>query len=102
MELDASLKGLGVCLSQVGEDGRRHPVAYASRQLKATEKKYPNLSSFKLEPLALKWAVVDKFRDYLLGTPFVIYTDNNPLAHLQNAKFGATEMRWVAVSYLCL
>ena len=39
---------------------------------------------------------MDKFRDHLLGVPFVIFTDNNPLAHLQNAKLGTTEMRWVA------
>ena len=96
LEVDALLKGLRACLSQVGENGRRHPIAYASRQLEDTDKKYPDLSSFKLELLALKWAVVDKFRDHLLGVPFVIFTDNNPLAHLQNAKLGATEMRWVA------
>ena len=84
LEVDASLKGLGACLSQVGEYGRRHPIAYASRQLKDTENIYPDLSSFKLELLALKWAIVDKFRVHFLGVPFVIFTDNNPLAHLQN------------------
>ena len=26
----------------------------------------------------------------------MVYTDNNPLAHLQNAKLGAIEQRWVA------
>ena len=39
---------------------------------------------------------MDKFRDHFLGVPFVIITDNNPVAHLQNAKLGTTEMRWVA------
>lgn len=39
---------------------------------------------------------MDKFRDHFLGVPFVIITDNNSLAHLQNAKLGTTEMRWVA------
>ena len=38
LETDASVKGLGAILSQVGEDGRRHPVAYASRALSDTEK----------------------------------------------------------------
>ena len=32
----------------------------------------------KLEMLALKWAVTDNFREYLLGSKFVVYTDNNP------------------------
>lgn len=30
----------------------------------------------KLEFLALKWAITEKFREYLLGTEFTIYTDN--------------------------
>jgi len=34
-----------------------------------------NYSSMKLEMLALKWAVTEKFRDYLLGETFVVYTD---------------------------
>ena len=39
---------------------------------------------------ALKWAVTEKFRDYLLGSRFIVYTDNNPLSYLQTAKLGAT------------
>ena len=50
----------------------------------------------KLKLLALKWAVMEKFRDHLLGAEFVIYTDNNPLSYLQTAKLGATELRWAS------
>ena len=50
----------------------------------------------KLELLGLKWAVCDKFRDYLLGPKFLVFTDNNPLSYLQTSKLAATEMRWVA------
>ncbi len=78
---------------QQDKDGRRHPVAYASRGLRGVEAKYPDYSSFKLE---LKWAIVDKFRDNLLGAQFTVLTDNNPLSHLQTAKLGACEMRWVS------
>ncbi len=42
-------------------------------------------SSMKLEFLALKWAVAEKFREYLLGEMCLVYTDNNPLSHLQTA-----------------
>ena len=38
LEVDASLRGLGACLSQVGEDGAVHPVAYASRGLRGAER----------------------------------------------------------------
>ena len=96
LEIDASLKGLGACLIQEDSEGVPHPVAYASRGLRGAEKHYPDYSSFKLELLALKWAVVDKFRDYLLGTTFTVLTDNNPLAHIQTAKLEACAMRWVA------
>lgn len=27
---------------------------------------------------------------------FTLYTDNNPVAHLQTARLGAVEQRWVA------
>jgi hypothetical protein len=96
LEIDASLQGLGACLAQCDKEGKRHPVAFASRGLRGAEARYPDFSSFKLELLSLKWAVVDKFRDYLLGVPFTVLTDNNPLSYLQTAKLGACEMRWIA------
>ena len=96
VEIDASLKGLGACLSQRGDDGKLHPLAYASRGLRDVEKNYPDYSSFKLELLGLKWAIADKFREYLIGSKTEVRTDHNPLAHLDTAKLGATEQRWVA------
>lgn len=61
VEVDASLKGLGACLLQSDDDGKLHPVAYASRGLRGAEKNYHDFSSFKIELLALKWAIADKF-----------------------------------------
>uniref|UniRef100_A0A8C2HMT4 Gypsy retrotransposon integrase-like protein 1 n=1 Tax=Cyprinus carpio TaxID=7962 RepID=A0A8C2HMT4_CYPCA len=55
-----------------------------------------NYSSMKLEFLALKWAMVEKFREYLLGHKCIVFTDNNPLSHLGTARLGATEQRWAA------
>lgn len=53
-----------------------------------------NYSSMKLEFLALKWAVSEKFRKYLLGAKFVVFTDNNPLSYLHTAKLNAVEQCW--------
>lgn len=95
VETDASLHGLGAVLYQQQCDTKR-VIAYASRRLRHAEKNDRNYSSMKLELLALKWAVAEKFRGYLLGSKFVVLTDNNPLCHLKTAKLGAVEQRWVA------
>lgn len=95
LEVDASFSGLGAVLSQEVE-GVVKPVAYASRGLRPTERNMRNYSSMKLEFLALKWAMAEKFREYLLGHKCVVFTDNNPLSYLHTAKLGATEHRWAA------
>ena len=59
-----------------------------------TERNYP---THKLEFLALKWAVTDRFHEYLYGGQFDVYTDNNLLTYiLTSAKLDATGQRWVA------
>lgn len=95
LEVDASYGGLGAVLSQE-QLGKVRPVAYASRGLRPTERNMQNYSSMKLEFLALKWAMTEKFREYLLGNKCVVFTDNNPLSHLSSAKLGATEQRWAS------
>ena len=50
-----------------------------------------NYSSRNLELLALKWAITEKFQEYLIGSTFTVYTDN-PLTYLQSkAKLKGTE-----------
>ncbi len=69
LETDGSHDGLGAVLSQV-QDGKRRVIACASRRLQESEKNPINYSTMKLELLALKWAVTEKFRSYLLGQQF--------------------------------
>ena len=88
LEIDASLNGLGAILSQQGKDGQIHVIAYASRSLCPSERSMRNYSSAKLELLALKWAVTEKFRDYLLGSWFQVYMDNNPLGLRHGKQIG--------------
>ena len=55
LETDASIQGLGAVLSQVQDNGKLHPVAYASRALNPSEKNY---SVTGLETLAVMWALL--------------------------------------------
>ncbi|TKS84065.1 Retrovirus-related Pol polyprotein from transposon 412 [Collichthys lucidus] len=95
LHTDASQKGLGAVLYQ-NQDGRMRVIGYGSRTLTPAEQNY-HLHSGKLEFLALKWAVCDKFRDYLFYAPhFTVFTDNNPLTYvLSTAKLNAVGHRWV-------
>lgn len=79
-------------LSQETDRGVK-PVAYVTRGLWPTERNMANYSSMKLEFLALKWAVTEVFREYVFGHKCIVYTDNNPLSHLQTAKLGNTKHR---------
>ena len=79
LEMDASKEGLGAVLSQKQADGQFHPVAYGSQALTAHEKNY---HSTKLVFLALKWAIMEHFKEYLLYQPFLVKTDNNPLMYI--------------------
>ena len=94
LETDALIEGLGAVLSQEQDDGRYHPVAYASHGLKGGKLKY---HSSKLEFLALKWAMTEQFREYLQYQPFLVRTDNNLLTYvLTMPNLDAIRHRWVA------
>uniref|UniRef100_A0A8C1HXU3 Gypsy retrotransposon integrase-like protein 1 n=1 Tax=Cyprinus carpio carpio TaxID=630221 RepID=A0A8C1HXU3_CYPCA len=95
LSIDASLDGLGAVLSQVpaGEEIAR-PIAFASKTLTASQKKYP---AHRLEFLALKWSVCEKFSHWLKEHSFTVWTDNNPLTHIMTKpKLDACEQRWVS------
>ena len=96
LEMDASLQGLGTVLSQRDETGTCHVIAFASSSLQPSEQLMHNYSLAKLELLALKWAVTEKLRDYLLGSKFTVYTDNNPLAYIKESKLGMAQIRWLS------
>ena len=93
LEMDTSKEGLGAVLSQKQVDGHYHLVAYGSQVLTAPEKNY---YSTKLEFLALKWAITEHFKEYLLFQPFLVKTDNNPLMYIMTTpNLDATGHQWV-------
>ena len=81
---DASNQGLGAVLLQVEEDGKRHPICYASRSLTDAEKRYAVIDK---EALAVTWAR-EKFSAYISGLHYTIETDHKPLT----VQLASTEL----------
>ena len=76
LKTDASREGLGAVLSQKQVDGQFHLVVYGSQAFTTHEKNY---HCTKLEFLALKWAITEHFKEYLLYQPLLVKTDNHIL-----------------------
>ena len=94
LEIDVSKEGLGAVLSQKQEDGWFPLVAYGSWALTTHEKNY---HSTKLEFLALKWAITEHFKEYLVYQPFRVRTNNNPLTYIMSTpNLDATGHCWVS------
>ena len=73
---DWSKVAIGAVLSQIDpETGFDHPVAFKSRLLNSAERNYAPTEG---ECLALVWAV-EKFRVFLDGRHFTVYTDHQAL-----------------------
>ena len=91
LETDASVMGLGAVLSQLQEDQKLHPVAYASRALSSSEKNY---GITDLETLAVVWAM-SHFRSYVYGQDVTVITDHSAVRPiLQKPTSGGKHVRW--------
>ncbi len=87
---DCSDVALGAVLVQTIH-GVDKPVYYLSHQLSKTQRKW---SIIERECFAIVFAL-EKFRVYLEGRPFEIYTDHNPLKFIDSAQNkNAKLQRW--------
>ena len=91
LETDASIKGIGAVLSQEQDDGKPHPIAFASRSLSTAERNY---SVTELETLAVVWAF-SHFHSYLYGQSVTVLTDHSAIkAVLETPNPSGKHARW--------
>ena len=91
LETDASIQGLGAVLSQIQDDGKCHPVSYASRALSPQERNY---AITELETLAVVWAM-GHFHKYLYGHNVTVFTDHATVkAVLQTPNPSSKHAQW--------
>lgn len=84
LSTDASLDGLSAVLSQIpAGESKARPIVFASMTLSSSQKNYP---AHRLEFLALKWSICDKFSHWLKGNSFTVWTNNNPLTYIMCAQ----------------
>jgi hypothetical protein len=77
LECNASGEGIGVVLMQGG-----HPIIFESRKLSQPERLY---SIYEKEILAIMHALT-KFKQYLVGSRFVVKTDHKSLKYFLEQK----------------
>jgi hypothetical protein len=89
---DASEKAIAGCLSQIGDDGLDHPVAFTSS---------------KLDPIKSRWSCIEReayaclhalkiFDFFIYGSPVTLITDHNPLIFLTSCTPKSPKLeRWI-------
>lgn len=82
IQADASSYGLGSALIQGDEQEKREIVAYASRTLTSSERKF---SQIEKEALALVYAA-EHFKDFITGISVTLETDHKPLIQILQSK----------------
>jgi len=90
LRTDASDYGISGVLSQLIND-EEQIIMFASKSLTDTQRAY---STPEKECLAILWAL-EKYREYVEGHDFTLYTDNSSLVWLHKMKNSSRKlMRW--------
>lgn len=93
VETDASDYAIGACISQMGKDGRLHPIAFYSRKMSPAEANY---DIHDKELLAIV-AAFQEWRVYLEGSkyPVKVFTDHKNLTWFTTTKkLNRRQVRW--------
>lgn len=88
---DPSEHSVGACLAQITDEGKEHPIAFASKKLRGAELRWATIEK---EAFAVVWSL-KKFTYWIYGNKVKIVTDHNPLKYLAlNSMHSAKLLRW--------
>ncbi len=91
-DIDASQLAVGGTLTQLDDEGRDRVIVYFSKKLSPAERDY---TANDREFLRLIY-FLKRFRCYLEGASFAIFTDNQVLKHFfSEPKLSRKEVRWL-------
>ncbi|XP_057857677.2 uncharacterized protein LOC131066833 [Cryptomeria japonica] len=89
LQCDASGQGVGAVVMK-----DKHPIVFESRKLRGDKRLY---STYDKEMLAIMHALA-KFRQYLMGSKFVVKTDPNNLKHFMHQRdLNERQQKWVSL-----
>jgi hypothetical protein len=92
VHVDVSSIALGAVLAQSVSGDIDHPIAFANKNIYTAERNY---TMTKREGLAMVYAL-QKFRHYLMGGHFKMFTDHSALKYLVNKiVLGGRICRWL-------
>jgi hypothetical protein len=92
VHVDASSIALGAVLAQPGAGDIDHPITFVSRKISTYERNY---TTTEREGLVMVYAL-QKFRHYLLGGHFKMFTDHFSLKYLvKKPVLGGRICRWL-------
>ena len=92
LDTDACQCGIGAVLSQIHKDGTERVVAYASRAMSKSERKY----SVTQQELLAVVTFIQHFRQFLLGQHFLLRIDHGSLQWLHSLKEPEGQLaRWL-------
>jgi hypothetical protein len=78
---DSSQFGAGAVIFQFDEQGREHPIAYASRKYTLAERNY---NTFQQEASVIVWAL-EKFAEFFQGHAVTVQSDHRNLAWIKRS-----------------
>lgn len=92
IETDASDHGLGAVLLQRDQNNQAHPIAFTSKKLSDTERRYP---AQERELLGILHALRE-WRCFVEGRPYVVFTDHCPLKYFRTQQRPTPRLtRWI-------